>query len=633
MVQDWKLRLRALFRATAVEQELDDELNFHVEQHIAAHVRSGLSREEAARRVRLEFGGLEQIKEEHRDARGIRCVNEMRHDIRDAARQLIRSPGFTAVAVLSVAIGVGGSAAIFSIVDAVLLRPLPYPDDARLVRIDGVVTRLPLIQTETGIELAQPVTVPELAQGRSFTDIGAYSVSGLNLGKEGPERLRAAAVSPGFFSALGVRLPIGRVFTDQDLTRTDRIAVISFRLWQQRFQADPFIAGRSIDLNGRAFSISGVMPRGVTFPDASDVWVPRGSDPQVATEVAAPGFVARLAPHVTPFNAREEVLRLIRGGALTRQDAQSSNLRVTPLRDALVGDIRPVLILVATAALLVLVVACLNTANLMLVRMSAREREFAVRRAMGASTFRLVRQSLCESGAVAVAAGLIAIPFAFWTLQAVHAFVPSTMHGAEAIAIDHRTFAGVAVLSLLAAMLFGLAPALSAGTHAPSILRSGSSTTDDGSGRRFRSALVTVEIAMALVILVCATTIVRTVGALMNADLGARNDRALVMEVTLPKATYPSAQSILHFYDQLRHELRRLPAVEEVGATNHLPGSQTTMTPSIPITSRVRRRVTPSAMPCVCPPPRGTFRHLVSICWPVEPSRKPIEGRDHWSPS
>lgn len=533
-------------------------------------------------------------------------LNDTGRELKDAARQLRRSPGFGLTVVLSVGVAVGANAAIFSIVDAVLLRPLPYVDSDRLVRIDGVFTRLPLRVTETGIELAYPVVAPELSDGRSFASIGAYSMSGLNLGDGNPERLRAATVTPGFFTALSVTPALGRVFTEADLKVTDRIAVISYRLWQRRFQSDPSVVGQSITLNGRQFSVRAVMPDRVEFPGASDVWIPQASDPQVASQVAAPAFIARLAPDVTPSSAREEVLRLIQRRAITRQDAQSSHLKVTPLREALSRDVRSVLVLVMAAALLVLLVACLNTASLLLTRVSAREREFAVRRAIGASTLRLVRQVSCESLLLAAVAGLVAIPIAFWTLNAIRIFVPTGLHGGRAIAIDHRTLAALGLLSLAAAGLFGLAPSLSVHRRAAIALRVTSSTTADRSWRRFRSALVTLEIAMAVAILIAATTIVKTVGALTAIDLGARNETAIVMEVTLPRATYSSTDQIRRFYERLRDQLQRVSGVQASGATSHLPGSSTVITPSqpmalegqtLPPTNSVRNAVRLSATP------------------------------------
>jgi putative ABC transport system permease protein len=519
-----------------------------------------------------------------REAGGLAFIDEIGREVRHAARQLRRAPGFGTTVVLSVGLAVGANTAIFSIVDAVLLRPLPYPDSDRLVRIDGVFTRLPLRVTETGIELAYPVVAPELSEGRSFANIGAYSIGGLNLGNENPERLRVATVTPGFFAALNVTPAVGRAFTDADLKTTDRIAVISYRLWQRRFQSNPSVIGQSITLNGRQFSIGGVMPDRVEFPEASDIWIPQESDPQIASQVVVPAFVARLAPHVNPSSAREEVLRLTQRRPISRQDAQSSSLKVTPLREALVRDVRPVLVLVVTAGLLVLFVACLNTASLQLTRVSAREREFAVRRAIGASTLRLVRQVSCESLLLAAVAGLVAIPIAFWMLDASRMFIPAALHGGRTIAFDLRALAALGLLSLTAAGLFGLAPSLSALGRAAVALRVNSSTTENRGWRRFRSALVTLEIATAVAILIAATTIVRTVGALTAVDLGARNEAAIVMEITLPRATYSSTDQIRLFYERLRDELQQVPAVKAVGATNRLPGDSTVITPSQPMT-------------------------------------------------
>jgi putative ABC transport system permease protein len=477
------------------------------------------------------------------------------------------------VAVLSVGLAIGANAAMFSIVDAVLLRPLPYPQAERLVRLDGVFARLGLRVTETGVELIQPLVTPQLLQARSFASIGMYSVSGVNLGNEGPTRLRAAAVTPGFFIALAVRPATGRAFTDDDLKQSERVAVISFRMWHQRFLADPRVVGRTVDLNGHPFSVVGVMPADVDVPDACDIWIPQRSDAQVSTEVTVPSFIARLAPNVPAASARAEVLRLIQDQPETRRNAQSVSPTVTPLRDALTADVRPILVLVGAAALLVLTVACLNTTNLLLARVSAREREFAVRRAMGASAWELVRQVACESLLLSALAGAVAIPIAFGTLDAVRPFIPTTLHGAPLIAIDERAFAGLTVLCLLAAGLFGLAPAISAQGRATTTLRATASITEDTLWRRFRSGLVTVEIAVAVAVLIGATTMVRTVGDLMTVDLGARNDRALVMEVTLPRATYASTDRVRQFYERLRGELLAVPGVEAVGATNFLPGT------------------------------------------------------------
>jgi putative ABC transport system permease protein len=501
-------------------------------------------------------------------------------DLWDAARQLRRAPRFAAIAILSIGLGIGGTAATISIVDAVLIRDLPYPDADRLVRLDGVFTRLPLRLGETGIELTQMVEAPELADARSFAAIGAFAVAGVNLGEERPERLRAAAVTPGFFAALAVEPIVGRVFTVADLRETDRLAVISFALWRRRFRADPSVVGRSLDLNGRRFAIAGVMPESVDLPDAADLWIPRTADGQIAVQVGAPVFVARLAPGVTAASATQEVRRLLEDSIMTRQEPRAPTLRITPLHDALVRDVRPVILFVGAASLLLLIVACVNTATLMLGRMSAREREFAVRRTMGASTLRLARLVLCESALIVVGASALAVPVASGAIAMVHRFTPATLHGAQAIALDVRSFLALSALALITAALLGAAPAISASVRATSLFRSGSAATVDRTWRRFRSALVTTEIAMAVAILVCASSIVRTVAQMIDIDLGARNDRALVMEITLPRATYASLDRILRFHDRLHDELRLVPGVEAVGATNHLPGSTGIITPS-----------------------------------------------------
>jgi predicted permease len=429
--------------------------------------------------------------------------------------------------------------------------------------------------------LAYPVAAPELSEAGSLVSVGSYVVGGVNLGDGTPERLRTATVSPGFFAALGAKPLVGGTFSNDDLKTTDRLAVISHRFWQRRFGFDSTVVGRTITLNGRSFSIVGVMPDRVEFPDATDVWLPVASDPQLASRVAAPAFIARLAPSASASSARQELLALLERRAITRQDARSSSLTVTPLSDALVAEVRPVLLFVVAAGLLVLCVACLNTASLLLTRIRAREREFAVRRAIGASTPRLVRQVCCESLFFAAAAGLVAIPFAGWALDVTRIFIPTGLHGGREIGIDLRALTALGFLSLAVGGLIGLAPSVSAQGQVAGALRVSAATTDDKKWRQLRSVLVTLEIAMAVTILIAAATIVSTVGALMAVDIGPRNDRALVMEITLPRATYSSTAKIRSFYQRLRDELRAVPGLEAAGATNHLPGSTTVITPSL----------------------------------------------------
>jgi predicted permease len=479
MLTDWFVRLRSLLFRRSVEQDLDDELRFHIEHQIERYVGSGLPREEVLRRVRIEFGGIDQVKQEHRDARGVRLIEDVCQDVKYAVRHLWRSPALGVTVVLSLGVAIGANTAIFSIIDAVLVRPLPYPEPGRLVRIDGVFTRLPLRVRETGIELAYPVTAPELSGAHSLVAVGSYVVGGVNLGDGNPVRLSTATVSPGFFVALGARPVLGRTFSDKDLETTDRLAVISHGFWKRRFHSDVSVVGRTISLNGRSFSIVGVMPDRVEFPEAADLWIPWSSDRQLALKFAVAVFVARLAPTVSASGARVDLLALLQRQPMSSQDARSSSLTVTPLKDALVGQVRPVLLFVVAAGLLVLCVACLNTASLLLTWISAREREFAVRRAIGAATSRIVRQVSCESLVLAMAAGLAAIPIAAWALNVIRIFIPAGLHGGHSIGIDLRALSALGLLSLAVGGLIGLAPSLSSQGRTDSALRVSASSTED----------------------------------------------------------------------------------------------------------------------------------------------------------
>jgi predicted permease len=399
-------------------------------------------------------------------------------------------------------------------------------------------------------------------------------------------------VSPRFFAALGAVPVAGRTFNDDDLKRTDRLAVIGHRFWARRFRSDAAVIGRTLSLNGRSFSIIGVMPDRVEFPQATDIWIPRSSDPQLASQLAAPVFIARLTPSASVASAREELLTLLQRQAITRQAPRSSRLTVTPFKDALVGDVRSVLLFVIAAGFLVLVAACLNTASLLLTRISAREREFAVRRAIGASTSRLARQVCCESVFLASVAGLLAIPIALSAVDLFRIFIPTGLHGGREIGIDVRALGALGLLSLLVGGLVGLVPFVSGLSRGAGAFRVNASSMDDRRWRRTRSLLVTVEIAMAVAMLIAAATIVKTVGALMAVDIGPRRDTAVVMEITLPRATYSSTAQVHSFYRRLRDELRALPGFEAGGATNHLPGSSAVMTPSLQMALEGRASLT-----------------------------------------
>ena len=487
----------------------------------------------------------------------------MLNDLRFAFRGLRRSPGFTAVAVSTLALGIGANTALFSVADAVLFKPLPYPEPGRIVKIESGPVRF----TKAGITASR-----QMEQSPVFAGAGIFATGGLNLGAEGSaERVRAAAVSPGFFQAMGTAPVIGRPFTDAEATALERVVVIGHGLWRRRF-AERRELDQPLILNGKPYTVVGVMPPRYAFPEYAEVWMPTGADNQITGAAFAPSGIARLAPGVTIPDALKETERIKYRGE--PKHPMDQDVRITPLREELVGSVRPLFGIVAAAGLLVLLVACINTANLLLARISSREREISVRRALGASRARLVRYLLCESALISVMAGLLAVPAAILTLSAVRLLLPATLHGVAEVAIDGRAALVTSLLSLACTVLFGLAPSLSApGGFGGTILRAGSSTATPF-WRRFRGALVAAEIAAGLVLLAGAITIVNTVTTLMRADIGARGERVLALQLTLPMAKYDTRPRVSEFSDRLEQRLRALPGVESAAVASMLPGSR-----------------------------------------------------------
>lgn len=535
------------------------------------------------KRLSHVFARLGQRRARARQPRRGSVLEDIWRDVTSAARHLARAPGVTVPVIASLALVIGASTAIFSVVDAVLLRPLPYPEPNRLVRIDGVFTTLPLRVTEAGITLAYPPVAPELREARSLVAVGAFVVGRVNVGRANPERMTAAAVSRGFFASLGVAALVGRTLDDAGAGKRDRVAVLSQRYWTRRFQSDVDVVGRNIVVNEHPFQVVGVMPARVDVPDAVDIWIPESADPQLASQVTAPAFIGRLAPSATAASTRDEVLALLQGGdVLTRQAPGASALAVSPLRDSLVREARPLLLFMSAAALLALCGAGFNTAGLLVTRMSAREREFAVRRANGASTARLVRQVCTETVLLAGIAGLTAIPLSRVWLAGISHFIPPSLHGAAEIDINFRALVVLAVLALLVGALVGLASAACARRRWASSLRVSSSSMRDAGWRRFTGMLVTLEVALAVAILIPATGLVSTVEARLAVDIGPTNDGAVVAEITLPQASYAVSDQRHSFWWGLRQQLAATSGVRTVGATMHLPGTST-LTHTLPM--------------------------------------------------
>lgn len=565
-------RLRGFLFPAAAERELAAEFESHLQLHIDDNLRAGMSPEQARRAALLTFGPVEAIKDAYRDRSSLPVLEGFRRDAAFGLRALRRQPTFALAAITTLALGIGANAAVFSVVDAVLLRPLPYPAADRIVRIEEVTApNIPVAVSQGFIQFGPGRALSlrgPLKESLAFEAMAFAAAGAVNYGGAPAERIRGAEVAADFFDVLGVEARIGRVFSADDVQRGERLVVISDRFWRDRFDADPGVLGRELLLDGLLFTVVGVVPGGVDFPQAARVWLPAGGPTQIRGFI--PGFVVmgRLRPGVTPDEAAADLRHRVGVGR-----TPAGLVRVIPLREALVGAVRPAAVLVWCAAGLLLLIACVNTANLLLARVASREREFAVRRALGATRGQLVRQVLAESLVLSMMAGLCALPAIVWSLDAMQALLPRTLHGVEEIRLDLRMIAATAGIAVLVALLFGLGPALSLrrGTSAE-LLRSQAVTPVDRFWRRFRSALLVAEVSVCLVLLVGAVALATTVARVMAIDTGVRGDRAIAIELNLPMSTHGAPERRRHLYRDLEAAVGGLPAVEASGITSALPG-------------------------------------------------------------
>jgi predicted permease len=570
------LRLRSLFRRAQVEQELDEELRYHIERQIEENIAKGTTEEEARYAAMRAMGGAERRKEECRDMRRVRWIEDLTQDVRYSLRTLRKSPGFTAVAALTLALGIGANTAIFSVVNAVLLRPLPYKDEDRLVWLWE--TRLPEV----------PGTNPSPAnfldwqkQNKVFEQLEAMNVRDFNLiGGANPERIRGMVITHGFLSLLGVRPQIGRdFFPDEDQPGHSNVAILSHELWQRRFGGDPNILKQSILLDDQRFTVIGVMPpsRGFRWRD-TDIWMPIAFAAAQAQNRRGDvlNVIGRLKPEVTLEQARSEMSLIADRLANRYPDTNARwNVRVSPLLEEVVSEIRPSLLLLLGAVAFVLLIACANVANLLLARAAVRQKEIAVRTALGASRWRIVRQLLTESLLLSLAGAIIGLTLASWGLKIMMAtadiFWPRVMD----LSLDVRVLAFTTAITLLTGLSFGLVPALQISKpNLNEMLKdAGRGSTEGGRRRLVRNALVVVEVAISLVLLVGAGLLMRSFISLQKVDPGFDPKNALTVSISLPKRKYPERDRQAAFYSRLIERVSALPGVKAVGAASHAPFS------------------------------------------------------------
>jgi predicted permease len=538
MLTDLLMRLRALFRRGAVERDLDDELAMHIELQADKYVRAGKTRAEAIRLARLDLGGVEPTKEDARDARGIGWIDGVARDVRYGVRVLARSPAFTAVAVVTLALGIGANTALFSVVNGVLLHPLSYPRPDELVRLH---CSKPAFATGS---ISYPNfrdwkkmnhTFAAMAVSRGF----AYTLTGL-----GPaEKIPAELVSSEFFSLLGVSPVLGRSFAaGEDEIGAAPVVVLGAGFWKRKLDGSREVLGKTLLLDGKAYAIIGVLPDRIDLPVGSfqraDVFVPIGqwNNTLITSRSAGLGLhgIGRLKPGVTVDQARADMAGVTRVLAETYPDVnKETGAVIIPLEDAIAGGVRPYLFMLLGAVGFVLLIACVNVANLLLARSTARARELAIRRALGASRGRVLRQLLTESLLLSVAGGALGLVLAAWGTHAVLAALPDALPRVDSIAIDPRVLVYTATISILAGVLFGLAPAIKASAaNVHDTLKQGGRGTSGGR-HRAQAVFVVMETAMALVLLVGAGLMVRTLGRLWTTDPGFRPDGVVTFGVSM----------------------------------------------------------------------------------------------------
>jgi putative ABC transport system permease protein len=493
------------------------------------------------------------------------------NDLRYAFRQLTKSPGFTAVAVLTLALGIGACTAIFSVVNSVLLRPLPYPDSDRLVAvIETKLPEVPRFSVAPGNYFDWRERATSFEQLAAIRDI-SYSLTGTGE----PLRLEARRVTPNYFATLRIHPAIGRDFTPEEAAAKSNVAILSHGFWRRQFGGRREIVGETVQLDGQAFTIIGVLPEHFSPGSTTEVYTP--ADYTEDNKNHGGHYITvigRLKPGVTLEQARSELALIADGLAKQYADTNTGwSIKLMPLLDAAVGDVRPVLFSLLGAVGFLLLIACANVANLLLVRATARAKEIALRTALGASRLRIVRQLLTESVLLACFGGLLGVLIAQWGMSALLAFAPDSLPRAAEIALDGRALGFACVLALVTGIAFGLVPAFQASrVNLNETLKDGGRGTSDGGRRqRLRSGLVVAEVAIALILLVGAGLLFRSFARLQEVDPGFRPDGALAIDLTLPRKKYGTGPQQAAFIEQATARLAAIPGVQFAGAAQIVP--------------------------------------------------------------
>ena len=486
------------------------------------------------------------------------------HDVRHAARTMRRQPMFAALTITTLALGIAGSTTMFSAIERLLIRPLPYPEPETIVAIENP----PFSFGGNGM-----AAHPGLVRTGVLSAAGLYATGGLNLDESSdPIRVRAAAAEPGMFGALGVAPRLGRIYTAAEARDVAApVAILSHALWRRQFGARTDILEQMISLNRQRFRIVGVMPAGFSFPDATEVWVPPFSDRQLTGDAFAPAVVARLA-HGVPLSAAEAALQQFERD---RGAPADDPIHLRPLQDELTRQVRPILLVLGVSVGLMLLVSCWNVAGLLLSRVASRRSEFVIRRALGGSRWRLARLLLVESLMLSFAAGTVGAAAAAALLRVIPMLLDQPVPDVEIAGLDTRLFVIAFGLSTITGLLFGLGPGIAAGMRpAAHLLRASTTATAGRFGRWLRHGLVAAQVGAALVLLVVMGSTVTRLLELSRVDLGFDGRGVIGLDVTLPIAAYKDPRAVVDFYQRAAARLGAIPGVTQVAGTGRLPGDR-----------------------------------------------------------
>ena len=566
----------ALFTWDRRDDDMAREMAFHIDALAREYVRAGMSEDEAQREARRRFGSVLRQKERGHDVKGVPLVEDIMRDIRHMARGLGKNLGFTTAVVLTLMLGIGGNTAIFSVIDQLLLRPLPYPHGEQLVT---VYESFPRSALGNGAGRLRNVVSPAnwLDWQRESKTLQGFAIyrafSGTLTGVGDPLQVNSQIVSAEFFPTLGVRPLLGRTLTpEDDRPKAPRVIVLSHRLWESRFGSDSKAVGRVVRMNDLPVEIVGVMPPGFRFLYQDvDMWAPIQLDRNQPWRQNAGRFVnvvARLKPSGTIDHARTEMEAIAARLAATYEFNKNTTVALVPLREELTGQVQTSLIVLYAAVGVLLSIACFNVANLLLARSASRRREIAIRTALGAGRLAIIRQLLVESLLLAVAGGALGIALARLSLDALVAFAPEDLLRVPQLFVDWRVLMYALALSLSTGVVVGIVPAiLVAGQSMVASIRAGGLTVTHSP--RIRQALVICQVAMTVILLCGAGLLVRTIIALNGADNGFDKQNVLTMELVLPGARY-NGERRTSFYAQTLAAIRALPGVESAAAANSL---------------------------------------------------------------